>query len=129
VSFTGDPSCAIGCGTGNATDIFSNLSTVSSQQLVKAITNPAAGVAATVGSPLGWYDRNYGEISDREFKLIHKWMIRSKLERHHHTFKAKPEMFFPFFSRFKKKKYIYIYIWLGDVFRSMQFKDRSRQRN
>jgi hypothetical protein len=57
-------SCAGGCG-GNA-DQFNNETSVSSHELIEAVTDPAVGLVTgnTPQAPLGWYDGTYGEIGD-----------------------------------------------------------------
>jgi len=55
-------SCAGGCGS-NA-QMVNNLTSVSSHELVEATTDPAVGLATTVGPPLAWYDSTNGEIGD-----------------------------------------------------------------
>ena len=53
--------CDSGCGTSTA---FNNWCSVSSHELVEAVTDPAVGVATTYSSPLAWYNKTYGEIGD-----------------------------------------------------------------
>jgi|GEM_PF-4453249 len=57
-------SCAGGCG-GNA-DQFNNETSVSSHEMIEAVTDPAVGLVTgnTPQAPLGWYDANNGEIGD-----------------------------------------------------------------
>jgi hypothetical protein len=54
--------CAGGCGSNSQR--VNNLTSVSSHELVEAVTDPAVGLATTYSSPLAWYDPNYGEIGD-----------------------------------------------------------------
>jgi hypothetical protein len=54
--------CATGCG-GSTT--FGNYTSVTSHELVEAMTDAFIGIATTFGPPLAWYDRtNNGEIGD-----------------------------------------------------------------
>ncbi|KAI8908407.1 hypothetical protein EDD86DRAFT_207598 [Gorgonomyces haynaldii] len=53
--------CAGGCGTSTP---FNNLCSVSSHELIEAVTDAAVGVATDVAPPLGWYDNTNGEIGD-----------------------------------------------------------------
>jgi hypothetical protein len=53
--------CDSGCGSGTA---FQNLTSVSSHELVEAITDAEVGIATSVGKPLAWYDPDAGEIGD-----------------------------------------------------------------
>jgi hypothetical protein len=53
--------CATGCGGGTA---FQNQQAVASHELVGAVTDPDVGLAAVIGSPLAWYDPNFGETGD-----------------------------------------------------------------
>ncbi|BDG01401.1 lipid A deacylase LpxR family protein [Anaeromyxobacter oryzae] len=53
--------CDLGCGDDTP---FRNATSVASHELAEAITDPAVGLAATVGPPLGWYDPVNGEIGD-----------------------------------------------------------------
>jgi hypothetical protein len=53
--------CANGCG-GTAS-LFENLCSVSSHELVEAVTDPAVGLVTFYGPPLAWYSDG-GEISD-----------------------------------------------------------------
>ena len=55
-------SCAGGCGTDPS--LFNNLTSVSSHELIEAVTDAAVGLATTVGPPLAWYDQTNGEIGD-----------------------------------------------------------------
>ncbi|KAJ3308008.1 hypothetical protein HDU76_004188 [Blyttiomyces sp. JEL0837] len=54
--------CAGGCGASSNT--FKNLCSVSSHELVEAITDAAVGVASGNSAPLAWYDQTNGEIGD-----------------------------------------------------------------
>lgn len=53
--------CAVGCGTSTT---FGNYTTVSSHELVEAMTDADIGLTTTVSFPLAWYDSNHGEIGD-----------------------------------------------------------------
>ncbi len=55
-------SCAGGCGANPSR--VNNLDAVSSGELVDTVTDPAVGLAITVGSPLAWFDPTLGEIVD-----------------------------------------------------------------
>ncbi|MDE2237693.1 MAG: hypothetical protein KGK30_07370, partial [Elusimicrobia bacterium] len=57
-------SCAGGCG-GDA-DQFNNETSVSSHEMIEAVTDPDVGLVtgSTPQSPMGWYDTTYGEIGD-----------------------------------------------------------------
>jgi hypothetical protein len=54
--------CAGGCGANPVR--VNNLDAVSSAELVDAVTDPAIGLATTVGPPLAWFDPTLGEIVD-----------------------------------------------------------------
>ena len=54
--------CAGGCG--NDPDTFNNLTSVSSHELIEAVTDPGVGLATSYAAPLAWYDPAGGEISD-----------------------------------------------------------------
>ncbi|KAI8903211.1 hypothetical protein EDD86DRAFT_278896 [Gorgonomyces haynaldii] len=54
--------CAGGCGSSSNT--FNNLCSVSSHELIEAVTDAAVGVASDIASPLAWYDQTNGEIGD-----------------------------------------------------------------
>ena len=54
--------CDVGCGSNASA--FNNLCSVSSHEMIEAVTDPAVGVASTYSSPLGWYNKTYGEIGD-----------------------------------------------------------------
>ncbi len=53
--------CATGCGGGTT---FQNTQSVSSHELIEAVTDAEVGLATTIGPPLAWYDPNNGEIGD-----------------------------------------------------------------
>jgi len=53
--------CSTGCGTST---VFGNYTSVTSHELVEAMTDADVGIAATFGPPLGWYDMTNGEIGD-----------------------------------------------------------------
>jgi len=53
--------CATGCGTGTT---FQNQQSVSSHELIEAVTDAEVGFATVVGPPLAWYDPTNGEIGD-----------------------------------------------------------------
>lgn len=53
--------CDAGCGTSTP---FNNWCSVSSHELIEAVTDEAVGVATTYASPLAWYNKTYGEIGD-----------------------------------------------------------------
>ena len=57
-------SCSGGCG-GDANQ-FNNETSVSSHEMIEAVTDPAVGLVTgnTPQAPLGWYDTTYGEIGD-----------------------------------------------------------------
>lgn len=55
-------SCAGGCGASAAT--VDNLKSVSSHELIEAVTDPAIGLATSIGYPMAWYDSVQGEIGD-----------------------------------------------------------------
>ncbi|KAI8908408.1 hypothetical protein EDD86DRAFT_207599 [Gorgonomyces haynaldii] len=55
-------SCAGGCGSDS--NAFNNLCSVSSHELIEAVTDAAVGVATDYASPLAWYDQTNGEIGD-----------------------------------------------------------------
>jgi hypothetical protein len=57
----GSGSCTAGCG---GSTVVNNTTSVSSHELVEATTDPAVGLATTVGPPLAWYDQTNGEIGD-----------------------------------------------------------------
>jgi hypothetical protein len=54
--------CQGGCGTSSS--MFDNLCSVSSHELIEAVTDPAVGLAGDIGYPLAWYDSDNGEIGD-----------------------------------------------------------------
>ncbi|KAI9197120.1 uncharacterized protein BJ171DRAFT_634461 [Polychytrium aggregatum] len=57
-------SCAGGCGSNPST--LNNLQSVSSHELVEALTDAAVGVAtgSTIAAPIAWYNEANGEIGD-----------------------------------------------------------------
>ncbi|TPX78128.1 hypothetical protein CcCBS67573_g00613 [Chytriomyces confervae] len=54
--------CMGGCG--DSEDPFENLMSISAHEFAEAVTNPAIGVAKSLGSPLSWYLMGYGETGD-----------------------------------------------------------------
>jgi hypothetical protein len=53
--------CASGCGTNTTVN---NLTSVSSHEMIEAVTDAAVGLATVAGPPLAWYDNANGEIGD-----------------------------------------------------------------
>jgi hypothetical protein len=53
--------CQNGCGAGTPEN---NVTEVSSHEMIEAVTDPAVGLAKTLGAPLAWYDNTNGEIGD-----------------------------------------------------------------
>jgi len=53
--------CATGCGTST---VFGNYTSVTSHELVEAMTDAFVGIATVIGPPLAWYDPTNGEIGD-----------------------------------------------------------------
>ena len=53
--------CATGCGTSTT---FGNYTSVTSHELVEAMTDAFVGIATTFGPPLAWYEMTNGEIGD-----------------------------------------------------------------
>jgi hypothetical protein len=53
--------CATGCGTSTT---FGNYTSVTSHELVEAMTDAFVGIATVIGPPLAWYDATNGEIGD-----------------------------------------------------------------
>ncbi|MBZ5504100.1 MAG: hypothetical protein LAO78_01320 [Acidobacteriia bacterium] len=53
--------CATGCGTST---VFGNYTSVTSHELVEAMTDAFVGIATTFSAPLAWYDMTNGEIGD-----------------------------------------------------------------
>ena len=53
--------CDSGCGTSTP---YNNWCSVSSHELIEAVTDAGVGVATTYASPLAWYNKTYGEIGD-----------------------------------------------------------------
>ena len=53
--------CAGHCGGDT---LANDTTSVASHELVEATTDPAVGLASTIGFPLAWYDPGHGEIAD-----------------------------------------------------------------
>lgn len=53
--------CSSGCGTST---VFGNYTSVTSHELVEAMTDAFVGIATTFSAPLAWYDQTNGEIGD-----------------------------------------------------------------
>src|SRR6478672_3450854 len=53
--------CSSGCGTST---VFGNYTSVTSHELVEAMTDADVGIATTFAPPLAWYDMVNGEIGD-----------------------------------------------------------------
>jgi len=53
--------CSSGCGTST---VFGNYTSVTSHELVEAMTDADVGIATVFGPPLAWYDMTNGEIGD-----------------------------------------------------------------
>jgi hypothetical protein len=53
--------CSSGCGTST---VFGNYTSVTSHELVEAMTDADVGIATTFAAPLAWYDQTNGEIGD-----------------------------------------------------------------
>ena len=53
--------CSTGCGTST---VFGNYTSVTSHELVEAMTDAQVGIATVIGPPLAWYDSTNGEIGD-----------------------------------------------------------------
>jgi hypothetical protein len=53
--------CSTGCGTST---VFGNYTSVTSHELVEAMTDADVGIATTFAAPLAWYDQTNGEIGD-----------------------------------------------------------------
>lgn len=53
--------CSTGCGTSS---VFGNYTSVTSHELVEAMTDADVGIATTFAAPLAWYDQTNGEIGD-----------------------------------------------------------------
>lgn len=53
--------CSTGCGTST---VFGNYTSVTSHELVEAMTDADVGIATTFSAPLAWYDMTNGEIGD-----------------------------------------------------------------
>ena len=58
-----DGACLLGCGP-ISTDTFNNLTSVSSHELIEAVTDAEVGLATDYAPPLAWYDQTNGEIGD-----------------------------------------------------------------
>jgi hypothetical protein len=52
---------ASGCGNGTR---YQNETSVSSHEMIEAVTDPQVGIAGSIGPPLAWYDQTNGEIGD-----------------------------------------------------------------
>jgi hypothetical protein len=53
--------CSTGCGSSTKLD---NTTSVSSHEMIEAVTDPAIGLATAIGKPIAWYDSSNGEIGD-----------------------------------------------------------------
>ena len=53
--------CSTGCGSST---VFGNYTSVTSHELVEAMTDADVGIATVFGPPLAWYDMTNGEIGD-----------------------------------------------------------------
>ena len=53
--------CSSGCGSST---VFGNYTSVTSHELVEAMTDADVGIATTFAAPLAWYDMTNGEIGD-----------------------------------------------------------------
>ena len=53
--------CSTGCGSST---VFNNYTSVTSHELVEAMTDAQVGIATVIGPPLAWYDSTNGEIGD-----------------------------------------------------------------
>jgi len=53
--------CSTGCGTSS---VFGNYTSVTSHELVEAMTDADVGIAPSFAPPLAWYDQTNGEIGD-----------------------------------------------------------------
>ncbi|HEY5029191.1 MAG TPA: hypothetical protein VIK39_12340 [Candidatus Angelobacter sp.] len=53
--------CSTGCGSSS---VFGNYTSVTSHELVEAMTDADVGIATTFSAPLAWYDMTNGEIGD-----------------------------------------------------------------
>ncbi|HLK07310.1 MAG TPA: hypothetical protein VKV30_05205 [Candidatus Angelobacter sp.] len=53
--------CSTGCGSST---VFNNYTSVTSHELVEAMTDADVGIATTFAAPLAWYDMTNGEIGD-----------------------------------------------------------------
>jgi hypothetical protein len=54
--------CSVGCGSDP--DPLNNLYSVISHELAEVVTNPAVGIAQSIGYPLAWWSPIFGEIAD-----------------------------------------------------------------
>lgn len=59
--FSPGSGCDVGCGGSTQ---FNNTTSVSSHEMIEAITDAEVGLATVVGKPLAWYDPANGEIGD-----------------------------------------------------------------
>jgi hypothetical protein len=60
-----DMSAGSGCDTGcGSSTMFNNMTSVSSHEMIEAVTDAEVGLATVVGAPLAWYDSTNGEIGD-----------------------------------------------------------------
>jgi hypothetical protein len=53
--------CSTGCGSST---VFNNYTSVTSHELIEAVTDADVGIATTFAAPLAWYDMTNGEIGD-----------------------------------------------------------------
>jgi len=53
--------CSTGCGSST---VFNNYTSVTSHELVEAMTDADVGIATSIAAPLAWYDQTNGEIGD-----------------------------------------------------------------
>jgi subtilisin-like proprotein convertase family protein len=53
--------CETGCGSST---VFNNTTSVSSHELIEAVTDGEVGLATQIGPPLAWYNSAQGEIGD-----------------------------------------------------------------
>ena len=54
--------CDTGCGS--STNLFNNVTSVTSHEMIEAVTDAEIGLATQIGPPIAWYDTNQGEIGD-----------------------------------------------------------------
>lgn len=59
-----EPGSGCNAGCGSSSSFFDNYTSVSSHELVEAVTDAEVGIGTTVGRPLAWYDSSNGEIGD-----------------------------------------------------------------